>query len=282
MPAGGLEGVNLVPPARIWNGAMLEVVQGHDRPAVVAVSIEVLVGHRVPGRGPLEQRGTSAHRAAAASRAADSAARPPLLQRRPTRTGGGAARRPSADQGRSSQSSSSQSVSARPTGQRRSIAARDSFEHLASSSRSSRNGDRFACRSLRATPVGRHRTACGTSGPADNDDRPRTHVLLLAHDGRDAFAHGYALKASSGCSSSSRARWFGRGHRRGQVEEPARIGGESAHHLQGAIGVLLADRRRLCSRVVDDPLAEHVVDVERRQRPGGRVALVGASGLTGS
>jgi hypothetical protein len=64
----------------------------------------------------------------------------------------------------------------------------------------------------------------------------------------------------------------GRRHRRRQVDEPPRIGGEAAHDLERRGGVLLADRHGAGQARLDDPLAGDVVDVEDEGRP----AVVGA------
>ena len=55
----------------------------------------------------------------------------------------------------------------------------------------------------------------------------------------------------------------GRGHGRRQVEEPARVDGEAAHHLESGRGVLLADGDAAVQSRADDALAEHVADVEQ-------------------
>ena len=58
-------------------------------------------------------------------------------------------------------------------------------------------------------------------------------------------------------------RGVGRRHGRRQVDEPARVDGEAAHHLEGGRGVLAADGDAAVQAGGDDPLAEHVADVEQ-------------------
>jgi len=49
----------------------------------------------------------------------------------------------------------------------------------------------------------------------------------------------------------------------GQINEPFWIGGESAHHFQGGDGVLLSNRDGSVEVRVDDPLADHIFDIEQ-------------------
>ena len=120
-----------------------------------------------------------------------------------------------------------------------------------------------------------------TSSPADDDDRPRAHVLLLADHPLDAVAPGRRRTPRAGCSSRPSAiASRRRGHRRRQVDEPPRVDGEAAHDLEGGDGVLLADRHRAGEPGLDDPLADDVVEVEvgrlaaaRRRRPRGSERL---------
>ena len=73
----------------------------------------------------------------------------------------------------------------------------------------------------------------------------------------------YSLNASSGCSrrpvaGARRARR----HRRRQVQQPARVDRESAHHLERGRRVLLGDREPAHQPGLDPALAEHVLDVQ--------------------
>ena len=85
------------------------------------------------------------------------------------------------------------------------------------------------------------RAAARLRRPAHQQHRARAHVLLLAHH------LGHALGAVGreglvGCSSRSAVGLGGDGaHGRRQVEQPARVDREPAHHLQRGGGVRVAD-----------------------------------------
>ncbi len=104
--------------------------------------------------------------------------------------------------------------------------------------------------------------ACGLLVTADDDDRPRAHVLFLADDLRDALVAevgerlGRVLQQPGGLACLA-GRHGGR-----QVDQPPGVGGEPAHHFQGRRGVLLPDGDAAPEPGRDDPLAQYVLGVE--------------------
>ncbi len=121
---------------------------------------------------------------------------------------------------------------------------------------------------------------------AGDDDRARAHVLLLADDALDAVA---AVRGEGLGRVLEHPRHLGggrRGHRRREVDQPARVGGEAAHHLEGGSGVLLTDRHRAAEAGRHDALAEHVAHVELARLPPAAVRVaavrVGAGPRSGS
>ena len=98
--------------------------------------------------------------------------------------------------------------------------------------------------------------------PADDDDGPRAHVLLLADDLRDTLAAVVGERLGGMLQQARLAAGLAGRHGGRQVDQPLRVGGEPAHHLQGRRGVLLADRDVAPQPGRDDPLAEHVLGVE--------------------
>ena len=79
---------------------------------------------------------------------------------------------------------------------------------------------------------------------ADDDDRARAHVLLLADHVRDAVGSVFSERALRVLEQVGPRRGGGGRHRRRQVDEPPRIDREAAHHLQRGGGVLLPDGDR--------------------------------------
>ena len=113
---------------------------------------------------------------------------------------------------------------------------------------------------------------------ADDDDGPRPHVLLLADHPRHTLAAVVGERLGRVLEQPGLAAGLAGRHGGRQVDQPPRVGGEPAHHLQGRRGVLLADRDVAAQPGRDDPLAQHVLGVEhlvvgllRRQRRGLRL-----------
>ena len=79
--------------------------------------------------------------------------------------------------------------------------------------------------------------------PADDDHGTGAHVLLLAHDLRDALRSVIGERLASGTRGirPRPARFAGR-HGGRQVDQPLRIGGKAAHDFQSRHGVLFPDR----------------------------------------
>ena len=119
--------------------------------------------------------------------------------------------------------------------------------------------------------------------PADDHDGPRPHVLLFADDLRGTLAAVVGERLGGVFQQPRLAARLARRHRGRQVDQPLRVGGEPAHHLQGRRGVGLPDRDVAPQPGRDDPLAQHVVGVEhvvvsllRRERRG--LLFVGQEG----
>src|SRR5207249_9997008 len=98
--------------------------------------------------------------------------------------------------------------------------------------------------------------ACVT---ADDDDRARAHVLLLAEHVRDAFVavvreRFRRMLEQAGFLAGLRGRDGGR-----QVDEPFRVDGEAADHLERGYRVFLADGDATREPGRDQALAEHVL-----------------------
>ena len=155
-----------------------------------------------------------------------------------------------ADHGISSQSRQAQVVSSFAQSPRRSSAARTRSRNCRSSSGSLKNRRPVRVKTMPSSPVAtpnRSRAACFV--PADDHHGPRPHVLLFADDLRDALAAvvgerlGRVLQ-QPGSPLVSHGDMRGR-----QIDQPPRVGGEPAHHLQRGGGVLLPDRDVACSRV---------------------------------
>ncbi len=99
--------------------------------------------------------------------------------------------------------------------------------------------------------------------PADDDDGPRPHVLLFAHDLRHTARTIVRKRLGRVFEKAVLVARFARRHRGRQIDEPFWIGGEAAHYLQGRHGVFLADRHAGAQPGRDDPLAEHVLGVQQ-------------------
>ena len=87
-------------------------------------------------------------------------------------------------------------------------------------------------------------------------------MLLLAHDTGDSVT---AEGSERLCGMLQQARPLGgrrRRHGGGQVDQPAGVGGEAAHHLKGGNAVLLAYGHGLGEAGRDDALADGVVEIE--------------------
>ncbi len=103
---------------------------------------------------------------------------------------------------------------------------------------------------------------CGLLITADNDDRPRAHVLFLTDDLWDALVaeigerFGRVLQQPGGLAGLA-----GR-HRGRKVDQPPGVSGEPAHHLERRSGVLLPDGDVAPEPVRDETLAQHVLGVE--------------------
>src|SRR5439155_16633413 len=96
----------------------------------------------------------------------------------------------------------------------------------------------------------------------DDEDRPRAHVLLLADDLPRALLAVVRKGLGRVLEEPLDAARLRRRHRRRQVDQPAWIERPAAHHLEGRSRVLFPDRHLPAQARFDDPLSEHVVDVE--------------------
>ena len=182
-----------------------------------------------------------------------------------------------ADHGSSSQSRTSQSVSSSSHRPARVDAARErastALDAVVEERPAGSGVDRAAarrCRSARGHAV----------VAADDRDRARAHVLLLADDLRDALACGTRRTPRRGARAApARCGWRSAPSWR-QVDEPARVDRESAHHLEGA--------GRVSSRIVTVRAAASGRSACRRRPRGraGRARPLGAGrgeyGLAGS
>ena len=124
--------------------------------------------------------------------------------------------------------------------------------------------------------------------PADDDDRPRAHVLFFADDLRRTLAAVIGERLGGMFEQAWHGRRLAGRHRGRQIDQPFRVGGKAAHDLQRGRGVRLADRDVASQAGADDPLAEHVLCVEHfvvnlleRQFMASRVACSGFGGKEG-
>jgi hypothetical protein len=92
-------------------------------------------------------------------------------------------------------------------------------------------------------------------------------VLLLADHLGDTVTSVRDERFAGMLEQVRTARGGRRGHGGREVDEPAGVDGEAAHHLEGSGGVLGADGDAGLETGVDDPLAEHVVGIEQLGRP---------------
>ena len=97
---------------------------------------------------------------------------------------------------------------------------------------------------------------------ADERDRARAHVLLLAHHLVDAVGPEGVERLVRVLEQVRAGRGGDRAHGRRQVEQPARVDREPAHHLQRGGRVLLADPDPPLVARLDDPASGDVGDVE--------------------
>ena len=210
---------------------------------------------------------TSMPRAAAVLERADRLAqRRRAPQRRPPRTAGAAVPAPWPT-----------TASARSRGRPSRSRARPRSPLRSSAARTGRRNSRFQRRRRRRT-AGRCGCRRCRRSPSVTPNRSRAAVLVPADDRRRPASPCASPRrrpaARPGCGSRRTPRRDARAgparcvvshgrHRRRQVDQPLRVGGEPAHHLQRRGGVLLADRDVAVQPRRDDPLAEHVLDVEQ-------------------
>ena len=98
--------------------------------------------------------------------------------------------------------------------------------------------------------------------PADDHHGPRPHVLLLADDLRGALAAVVGERLGGMFQQARFAARLARRHGGRQVDQPLRVGGETAHHFQRRRGMGLPNRDVSPQPGRDDPLAQHVLGVE--------------------
>ena len=184
-----------------------------------------------------------------------------------------------ADQGSSSASSSSQEVPSSSNRPAASAAARS--RSTSSAVRGwSKNGRPVRVHTApSASPGAPNRARGRVEVAADERDRPRAHVLLLAHHLVDALGPVGVERLVRVLEQLRAVRGRDRAHRRRQVEQPARVDREPAHHLERGRRVLLPDADPPQVARLDDPASGHVGDVEHLgltvsgRRPGPRSRL---------
>ena len=169
-----------------------------------------------------------------------------------------------ADHGISSQSRHTQAVSRVVHRSAAVIAVRSRSRNRASNSGSLKNRRPVRVVTMPTSPSrtpNRSRAACLV--PADDDHRPRPHVLLLADHLRGTLGAVVGERLGRVFEQPRLAARLARGHGGRQVDQPLGVGGEPAHHLQGGGGVGLPDRHVPPQPGGDDPLAQHVLGVEQ-------------------
>ena len=169
-----------------------------------------------------------------------------------------------ADHGISSQSSSSQSVSSSSKSPAPAAASRTRVRTCRLEIVVGRSGVRCACSSPEPSSLTPKRARAASSSAADDDDRARAHVLLLADHARDALLAVVARTPPP----DARAVRAGRSSPTATSSAAGRSShfGLAAKRLITSSAAIAFSSRIVtvrCSRVVDDPLAEHVVDVEQ-------------------
>ena len=87
-------------------------------------------------------------------------------------------------------------------------------------------------------------------------------AALLADDACDAVVAEVGERFRRVLEKSRPARRFAGRHRRREVNQPFRIGGEAAHHLQRRRRVLLANCHAVVQPGGDEALASHVGEVQ--------------------
>ena len=102
----------------------------------------------------------------------------------------------------------------------------------------------------------------GLRGAADQQHRARAHVLLLAQHVRHAVRAVGRERLLGVLEQVLPGRGRDRAHGRRQVQQPAGIEGEPAHHLQRGRGVALAEPHPRQVTGLDDPGPGHVADVQ--------------------
>ena len=229
-----------------------QVVEARDRPAVPPVGSDepVDIGALRPGaREDVVDVDPALHRAARGGHPrVERRASPP---RRPRRTGVRSSSSAFSDHGMISPSSRTQPAS--------------SSSHRPVSS----IAERMPRQERRLHPVGGEERAPGAGEhppvaldpealardravAADEDHRARAHVLLLADHLRDALAPVLGERLVRVFEEALAGARRGRRHRRRQVDQPARVDREAAHHLERGRRVLLADRHRARQPGLDD------------------------------
>ena len=229
--------------ASTWNGARRTPLEPVGRPAVAAVRR----GEPAARWRPRRASGRAGRpRRSPRGRAASRPATPPAVRarrrrrRRIRRASSSPALPTTAGAPRRGAASRCPARSHRPARRR---PARTPAEPASRSSIGRRRSGRCGCTPT-PTAVGRVEPGGGDRVVAAHQhDRARAHVLLLAHELRARRARRCRReRLVRVLEQVLAARRRGGRHRRRQVEQPARVQREAAHHLEGAGGVLLAHR----------------------------------------
>ena len=186
----------------------------------------------------------------------------PGRPRRPTRTGRAAAGSALTLHGISSASSSSHEVSSSVNSPARSAAPRSRSTSSAVTSGAKKG------RPVRVHTAPERIPGCAEPGPGrlevatDQSHGPGAHVLLLAHHRPHALGPVRGERLLRMLEQSSLPRRGHRAHGRGQIDQPARVDREPAHHLQRGGRVLRAYTDPGQVRRLQHPVTDHIGQVQ--------------------